>query len=135
MNLSQSDFDKIILLKKDYLLLKRILYKTKSLYKRHRHYQKLNKLSKLLKKIFKLGKKIKKKEEKEKEKEKENKSFKYELSLDKNDLNYCIDIIIELGGIINNMLKLKLYLSYSLIILGIISRLYFIINYFLKKIN
>ena len=133
MNLSQSDFDKIILLKKDYLLVKRILYKTKSLYMRHKHYQKLNKLSKLLKKIFKLGKKIKKKEEKEKEKE--NKAFKYELSLDKNDLNYCIDIIIELGGTINNMLKLKLYLSYSLIILGIISRLYFIINYFLKKLN
>ena len=131
MNLSQSDFDKIILLKKDYLLVKRILYKTKSLYKSHKHYQKLNKLSKLLKKIFKLGKKLKKKEEKEKE----NKAFKYELSLDKNDLNYCIDIIIELGGTINNMLKLKLYLSYSLIILGIISRLYFIINYFLKKLN
>ena len=131
MNLSQTDFDKIILLKKDYLLLKRILYKTKSLYKRHKHYQKLNKLSKLLKKIFKLGKKIKKKEEKEKE----NKTFKYELSFNKNDLNYCIDIIIELGGAINNMLKLKLYLSYSLIILGIISRLYFIINYFLKKLN
>ena len=131
MDLSQSDFDKIILLKKDYLLVKRILYKTKSLYKRHKHYQKLNKLSKLLKKIFKLGKKIKKKEEKEKE----NKTFKYELSLDKNDLNYCIDIIIELGGIINSMLKLKLYLSYSLIILGIISRLYFIINYLLKKLN
>ena len=129
MNLSQSDFDKIIFLKKDYLLVKRILYKTKSLYKRHKHYQKLNKLSKLIKKIFKLGKKIKKKEEKE------NKTFKYELSLDKTDLNYCIDIIIELGGTINNMLKLKLYLSYSLIILGIISRLYFIINYFLKKLN
>ena len=127
MNLPQTDFDKIILLKKDYLLLKRIMYKTKSLYKRHKHHQKLNKLCRLLKKNFKLGKQIKKKKEEE-----ENKGFKYELSFDKKDLNYCIDLILQLGEIINRMLKLKLYLSYSLIILGIISRLYFIINYFLK---
>ena len=126
MNVSKSDFDKIILLKKDYLLIKRIMYKTKNLYKKHKHYQKLQKLSKLLKKNFKLGKQIKKK------KEEENKGFKYELSFDKKDLNYCIDIILQLGEIINRMLKLKLYLSYSLIILGIISRIYFIINYFLK---
>ena len=128
MNLSQDEFDKIILLKKDYLLLKRIMYKTKSLYKKHKHYQKLNKLSRLLKKNFKLSKKIKMK----KEEEKENKTYKYELNFDKKDLNYCLDIILQLGEIINRMLKLKLYPSYSLIILGIISRFYFIINYFLK---
>ena len=127
MTLPESEFDKIILLKKDYLLLKRILYKTKSLYKKHKHYQKLSKLSKLLKKNFKLGKKIKKKKEEEKEIK-----AKYELNFDKNDLNYCLDIIMQLGEIFNRMLKLKLYLSYSLIILGIISRTYFIINHFLK---
>ena len=127
MTLPESEFDKIILLKKDYLLLKRILYKTKSLYKKHKHYQKLSKLSKLLKKNFKLGKKIKKKKEEGKEIK-----AKYELNFDKNDLNYCLDIIIQLGEIFNRMLKLKLYLSYSLIILGIISRTYFIINHFLK---
>ena len=126
MNLSENDFDKIILLKKDYLLLKRIMYKTKSLYKRHKHYQKLNMLCRILKKDFKFGKQIKKKKEDEK------KGFKYELSFDKKDLNYCTDIILELGEIINRMLKLKLYLSYSLIVLGIISRMYFILNYFLK---
>ena len=131
MNLSESEFDKIILLKKDYLLLKRILYKTKSLYKKHKHYQKLNKLTKLLKKNFKFGKRIKMKKEEEKE-TKTNNTFKYELNFDKNDLNYCLDIIMELGEIINRMLKLKLYLSYSLIILGIISRTYFILNHFLK---
>ena len=131
MNLSESEFDKIILLKKDYLLLKRILYKTKSLYKKHKHYQKLNKLTKLLKKNFKFGKRIKMKKEEEKD-TKTNYTFKYELNFDKNDLNYCLDIIMELGEIINRMLKLKLYLSYSLIILGIISRTYFILNHFLK---
>ena len=131
MNLSESEFDKIILLKKDYLLLKRILYKTKSLYKKHKHYQKLNKLTKLLKKNFKFGKRIKMKKEEEKD-TKTNNTFKYELNFDKNDLNYCLDIIMELGDIINRMLKLKLYLSYSLIILGIISRTYFILNHFLK---
>ena len=131
MNLSESEFDKIILLKKDYLLLKRILYKTKSLYKKHKHYQKLNKLTKLLKKNFKFGKRIKMKKEEEKD-TKTNNTFKYELNFDKNDLNYCLDIIMELGEIINRMLKLKLYLSYSLIILGIISRTYFILNHFLK---
>ena len=131
MNLSESEFDKIILLKKDYLLLKRILYKTKSLYKKHKHYQKLNKLTKLLKKNFKFGKRIKMKKEEEKD-TKVNNTFKYELNFDKNDINYCIDIIMELGEIINRMLKLKLYLSYSLIILGIISRTYFILNHFLK---
>ena len=131
MNLSESEFDKIILLKKDYLLLKRILYKTKSLYKKHKHYQKLNKLTKLLKKNFKFGKRIKMKKEEEKD-TKINNTFKYELNFDKNDLNYCLDIIMELGEIINRMLKLKLYLSYSLIILGIISRTYFILNHFLK---
>ena len=131
MNLSESEFDKIILLKKDYLLLKRILYKTKSLYKKHKHYQKLNKLTKLLKKNFKFGKRIKMKKEEEKD-TKTNNTFKYELNFDKNDINYCIDIIMELGEIINRMLKLKLYLSYSLIILGIISRTYFILNHFLK---
>ena len=131
MTLSESEFDKIILLKKDYLLLKRILYKTKSLYKKHKHYQKLNKLTKLLKKNFKFGKRIKMKKEEEKD-TKTNNTFKYELNFDKNDLNYCLDIIMELGEIINRMLKLKLYLSYSLIILGIISRTYFILNHFLK---
>ena len=59
---------------------------------------------------------------------------KYELNLDKNDLNFCLDIILTLGEIINRMLKLKLYLSYSLVVLGIISRMYFILNYFLKLI-
>ena len=133
MNLSESEFDKIILLKKDYLLLKRILYKTKSLYKKHKHYQKLNKLTKLLKKNFKFGKRIKMKKEEEKD-TKTNNTFKYELNFDKNDLNYCLDIIMELGEIINRMLKLKLYPSYSLIVLGIISRTYFILNHFLKLI-
>ena len=126
MNLPQTDFDKIILLKKDYLLLKRIIYKTKSLYKRHKHHQKLNKLCRLLKINFKFGKQIKKK------KEDESKGFKYELSYNKQDLKFCIDLILQLGEMINRMLKLKLYLSYSLIILGIISRIYFIINYFFK---
>ena len=128
MNLSKEEFDKIILLKKDYLLLKRIMYKTKSLYKKHKHYQKLDILCRLLRKNFKLGKKIKIK----KNEEKENKKYEYELTFDKKDLNFCLDIIIQLGEIINRMLKIKLYLSYSLIILGIISRLYFIINHFLK---
>ena len=50
----------------------------------------------------------------------ENDKYKYELTVDKSDLNYCIDILIQLGEIINRMLKLKLYLSYCLIILGII---------------
>ena len=131
MNLPESEFDKIILLKKDYLLLKRILYKTKSLYKRHKHYQKLSKLAKLLKKNFKFGKRIKIKKE-EKEGKEDNNKFKYELNFDKNDINYCLDLIIQLGEIINRMLKLKLYLSYSLIILGIISRTYFILNHFIK---
>ena len=130
MSLSESDFDKIILLKKDYLLLKRILYKTKSLYKKHKHYQKLSKITKLLKKNFKFGKKIKMKKE-EKEINNDNK-YKYELTFEKNDLNYCLDILMQLGEIINRMLKLKLYPSYSLIILGIISRTYFILNYFIK---
>ena len=127
------EFDKIILLKKDFLLLKRILYKTKSLYQKHKHYQKLNKLTKLLKKNFKFGKKIKTKKTEEKD-DKNNNMNKYELNLDKNDLNFCLDIILTLGEIINRMLKLKLYLSYSLVVLGIISRMYFILNYFLKLI-
>ena len=127
MNLPEKEFNKIILLKKDYLLLKRILYKTKSLYQKHKHYQKLSKLTKLLKKNFKFGKKIKLKKG-----EIENKEFKYELNIDKNDINYCLDIIIQLGEIINRMLKLKLYLSYCLIILGIISRTYFILKYFIN---
>ena len=127
MNLSEYEFDKIIHLKKDYLLLKTILYKTKSLYKKHKHYQKLSKLTNLLKKNFKFGKKIKIKKE-----EAKNNEFKYELNFDRNDLNYCLDIIIQLGEMINRMLKLKLYLSYSLIILGIISRTYFILKYFIN---
>ena len=133
MNLQETEFDKIILLKKDFLLLKRILYKTKSLYQKHKHYQKLNKLTKLLKKNFKFGKKIKTKKTEEKD-DKNNNMNKYELNLDKNELNFCLDIILTLGEIINRMLKLKLYLSYSLVVLGIISRMYFILNYFLKLI-
>ena len=127
MNLSKNEFDKIILLKKDYLLLKRILYKAKSLYNRHKHYQKLQKLLKLIKKNFKLGKKIKKKKE-----EKIDEKYNFELTLDKNDLNYCIDNILAIGEISNKMLKIKLYPSYNLIVLGIISRMYFIINYFIN---
>ena len=127
MELPQADFDKIIYIKKDYLLLKRILYKTKNLYKRHKHHQYLNKLCRLLKKSFKLGKQIKKKKE-----EDESKAYKYELSFDKKDLEYSIEVILKLGEIINRMLKLKLYSSYCLIILGVISRIYFILNYFIK---
>ena len=43
------------------------------------------------------------------------------------------ETLIKLGKIIEEMLKLKLYPSYSIIILGIVSRIFIIFDYFNKN--
>ena len=132
MELKLEDFDKIILLQKDYLLMKRMLYKTKSQYRRQKQFQLLKKLTKLIKQNFRFELPLKKRKSKE---DNEKKIFRYEAAISKNDLDFCIDLILKLGELFKEMLKIKLYPSYSLIFLGILSREYFLLNYFKNLIK
>ena len=113
-------FKKIIKIKQDYLLLKRVLYKTKSQFRRQKQCQMVNKLIKLLKKNL-FHNKI----------EKVDNKYKYVYYFDKEDLKYTYDILMNLGETLRRMIKIKLYPVYSLIVLGIVSRIFIL----LKEIN
>ena len=59
----------------------------------------------------------------------------YEEDLNKNskqkikNIRQILDLIMKIGCMIKEMLKIKLYPPYSLIILSVLSRLYFIFNF------
>jgi hypothetical protein len=114
---------------KEYLIINRICYKVKNQFGKQKQYKYLIQIKKFLFKMFNLNKKNINKKNNEiilKEFIKEN-----YFNMEKNES--FNEVLLKLGKIIEEMLKLKLYPSYSIIILGIISRIYTIFNYFNKN--
>ena len=114
---------------KEYLIINRICYKVKNQFGKQKQYKYLIQIKKFLFKMFNLNKRNINKKNNEiilKEFIKEN-----YFNMEKNES--FNEVLLKLGKIIEEMLKLKLYPSYSIIILGIISRIYTIFNYFNKN--
>ena len=114
---------------KEYLIINRICYKVKNQFGKQKQYKYLIQIKKFLFKMFNLNKKNINKKNNEiilKEFIKEN-----YFNMEKNES--FNEVLLKLGKIIEEMLKLKLYPSYSIIILGIISRIYTIFYYFNKN--
>ena len=105
----------------DFLLLNRIIYKTSNIFRRQRHFQQIKLAKKLIKKLlfdFR-GKK-------------DDKSFILELVSDENfegDVRKIMELLVVVGGKTQEMMKIKLYLNYCVVIYGIVSRLYAIFEY------
>ena len=116
-------------LHKEYLIINRICYKVKNQFGRQKQYKYLIQIKKFLYKMFNLNKRNINKKNNEiilKEFIKEN-----YFNMEKNES--FNEVLLKLGKIIEEMLKLKLYPSYSIIILGIISIIYTIFYYFNKN--
>ena len=114
---------------KEYLIINRICYKVKNQFGKQKQYKYLIQIKKFLFKMFNLNKKnINKKNNEIILKEFIQENY---FNMEKNES--FNEVLLKLGKIIEEMLKLKLYPSYSIIILGIISRIYTIFNYFNKN--
>jgi hypothetical protein len=114
----------------EYLLIKRILYKEKKQFIKQKQYKYILFIKKFLKKMFNLNKlniNFKTNEEILKE------FFIKQNFFNENNFKQINDILLKSGKIFQEMLKLKLYLSYSLLMYGIISRIYVIFDYLLKN--
>lgn len=110
----------------DYLLLNRVCYKVKNQFRRQRQFQYTIQYKNILKKLFNISKTniCSKKNDKILE---EYISSEY---IKKEKLKNIIELLTKMGLVIEEMLKLKLYLSYSIVMLGIISRAHSIFEYF-----
>ena len=116
-------------LHKEYLIINRICYKVKNQFGRQKQYKYLIQIKKYLYKMFNLNKRnINKKNNEIILKEFIQENY---FNMEKNES--FNEVLLKLGKIIEEMLKLKLYPSYSIIILGIISRIYTIFYYFNKN--
>ncbi len=116
-------------LHKEYLIINRICYKVKNQFGKQKQYHYLIQIKKFLYKMFNLNKRNINKKSNEiilKELIREN----YLNNEKKENIN---ETLIKLGKIIEEMLKLKLYPSYSIIILGIVSRIFTIFDYLNKN--
>jgi len=114
----------------EYLLIKRILYKEKKQFIKQKQYKYILFIKKFLKKMFNLNKlniNFKTNEEIL------NEFFIKQNFFNENNFKQINDILLKSGKIFQEMLKLKLYLSYSLLMYGIISRIYVIFDYLLKN--
>ena len=114
----------------EYLLIKRILYKEKNQFIKQKQYKYILFIKKFLKKMFNLNKlniNFKSNEEIL------NEFFIKQDFFNENDFKQINEILLKSGKIFQEMLKLKLYLSYSLLMYGIISRIYIIFDYLLKN--
>ena len=114
----------------EYLLIKRILYKEKNQFIKQKQYKYILFIKKFLKKMFNLNKlniNFKSNEEIL------NEFFIKQDFFNENDFKQINEILLKSGKIFQEMLKLKLYLSYSLLMYGIISRIYVIFDYLLKN--
>ena len=114
----------------EYLLIKRILYKEKKQFIKQKQYKYILFIKKFLKKMFNLNKlniNFKTNEEIL------NEFFIKQNFFNENNFKQINDILLKSGKIFQEMLKLKLYLSYSLLMYGIISRIYIIFDYLLKN--
>lgn len=113
----------------DYLLLNRILYKTKHQFRKQRQFQYAMQIKKNLFKLFNQNKI----NVCDKTNDKILTEFIESDFIKKNHIEKIMDILEKLGEMINEMLKLKLYLSYSIVMLGIVSRAHAIFDYIITN--
>lgn len=109
----------------DYLLLNRVLYKVKHQFRKQRQFQYAMQIKKNLFKLFNQNKiNIC-----DKTNDKILSEFIESDFIKKDHIEKIMEILEKLGEMINEMLKLKLYLSYSIVMLGIVSRAHAIFDY------
>ena len=113
----------------DYLLLNRVLYKVKYQFRKQRQFQYAMQIKKNLFKLFNQNKiNIC-----EKTNDKILSEFIESDFIKKDHIEKIMEILEKLGEMINEMLKLKLYLSYSILMLGIVSRAHAIFDYIITN--
>ena len=113
----------------DYLLLNRVLYKVKHQFRKQRQFQYAMQIKKNLFKLFNQNKiNIC-----DKTNDKILSEFIESDFIKKDHIEKIMEILEKLGGMINEMLKLKLYLSYSIVMLGIVSRAHAIFDYIITN--
>ena len=113
----------------DYLLLNRVLYKVKHQFRKQRQFQYAMQIKKNLFKLFNQNKiNIC-----DKTNDKILSEFIESDFIKKDHIEKIIEILEKLGEMINEMLKLKLYLSYSIVMLGIVSRAHAIFDYIITN--
>ena len=113
----------------DYLLLNRVLYKVKHQFRKQRQFQYAMQIKKNLFKLFNQNKiNIC-----EKTNDKILSEFIESDFIKKDHIEKIMEILEKLGEMINEMLKLKLYLSYSIVMLGIVSRAHAIFDYIITN--
>lgn len=109
----------------DYLLLNRVLYKVKHQFRKQRQFQYAMQIKKHLFKLFNQNKiNIC-----DKTNDKILSEFIESDFIKKEHIEKIMEILEKLGEMLNEMLKLKLYLSYSIVMLGIVSRAHAIFDY------
>ena len=109
----------------DYLLLNRVLYKMKHQFRKQRQFQYAMQIKKHLFKLFNQNKiNICNKTN-----DKILSEFIESDFIKKEHIEKIMKILEKLGEMLNEMLKLKLYLSYSIVMLGIVSRAHAIFDY------
>lgn len=113
----------------DYLLLNRVLYKVKHQFRKQRQFQYAMQIKKHLFKLFNQNKiNICNKTN-----DKILSEFIESDFIKKEHIEKIMEILEKLGEMLNEMLKLKLYLSYSIVMLGIVSRAHAIFDYILTN--
>lgn len=113
----------------DYLLLNRVLYKVKHQFRKQRQFQYAMQIKKNLFKLFNQNKiNIC-----DKTNDKIISEFIESDFIKKDHIEKIMEILEKLGEMINEMLKLKLYLSYSIVMLGIVSRAHAIFDYIITN--
>ena len=113
----------------DYLLLNRVLYKVKHQFRKQRQFQYAMQIKKNLFKLFNQNKiNIC-----DKRNDKILSEFIESDFIKKDHIEKIMEILEKLGEMINEMLKLKLYLSYSIVMLGIVSRAHAIFDYIITN--
>ena len=113
----------------DYLLLNRVLYKVKHQFRKQRQFQYAMQIKKNLFKLFNQNKI----DICDKTNDKILSEFIESDFIKKDHIEKIMEILEKLGEMINEMLKLKLYLSYSIVMLGIVSRAHAIFDYIITN--
>ena len=113
----------------DYLLLNRVLYKVKHQFRKQRQFKYAMQIKKNIFKLFNQNKiNIC-----DKTNDKILSEFIESDFIKKDHIEKIMEILEKLGEMINEMLKLKLYLSYSIVMLGIVSRAHAIFDYIITN--
>lgn len=120
----------IMKINSDYLLINRLIYKTKNLFGRHRHFQQICFTKKFLQKFLK--KLYFQKNQKESVFISNFLKILNDQEMIKNICNF-MDLLLVIGRRNEEMMKIKLYLPFSTVIYGIISRIYEVFNYIVKN--